>query len=49
MNLLMALAVCALRGHDDINRTPEVTRGAPLMECQRCGRIGWLLPPEEDR
>jgi len=34
--------ICRIFGHVDLVTTPpEVT---PLVECQRCGRTGWVLP-----
>lgn len=39
----MKRLICKLIGHDDRNRTPGVRRSAPLVECVRCGRIGWLV------
>ena len=42
MKILAAVA-CKVIGHNDYDRTPHVKRGAPLVECARCGRIGWLI------
>ena len=36
--------VCARQGHDDVDRTPRLRRAYPMVECLRCGRVGWRAP-----